>query len=587
MNITVPSLNTCLIFQGYGSLSAYEAGVFKTLYENLSHREYDKSLFDIIIGTGMGAVNAAIVMSHVIENKTWRGSTEKLIEFWNYISIESITGKGDLLYSPEKYGEINPHVATEEEVRRANAAKRGIQVGFPDVSSPYIKTDIKFPENIWQQFDLSPLRRSIERFVKFPIASSFENGEPRLLLTSVDVAEGVAVSFDSYKKQGGSRNSIYGNKDREHAISYDDGIRIEHIMACLSYPPLYPYEYIDNRIFCTAGILSNSLLRELIDQHKIFWKHRMISETLGKETCNDENAWQKIPGLEVYVIDLWSAKLNNIPRDFGEITNRLIDIMNHGKLKYDEKVALVITDYIDLTKRLIGFVKKNGVSDAELAGILNVEADSKFRDGGTRTYKDLIEDAFHIRNYNIKRIERKEYLNSISNQWADFTIATINALIKEGERDAAHDLISGIDRTLEIIDKVSGQIRERTGDRRISQSSLSVEQKGNVINIKEGEQIVGTITSEKLKQLDIKDQDLIGTYEESMISNFEIWKEAYPQLSLKDGMEKVKLKLQIKDVINTMCKDLKNISNYLQSLGIHIGDRYKQIEYICQEASNL
>ena len=42
-----------------------------------------------------------------------------------------------------------------------------------------------------------PLRRSLERFAKFPIATAQEENQPRLLLVAVDVADGIPVTFDS------------------------------------------------------------------------------------------------------------------------------------------------------------------------------------------------------------------------------------------------------------------------------------------------------------------------------------------------------------------------------------------------------
>jgi NTE family protein len=43
-------------------------------------------LFDIVAGTSIGAINTAVLVSHVVENKTWGGSAEKLVEFWEYLS---------------------------------------------------------------------------------------------------------------------------------------------------------------------------------------------------------------------------------------------------------------------------------------------------------------------------------------------------------------------------------------------------------------------------------------------------------------------------------------------------------------------
>ena len=42
------------------------------------------------------------------------------------------------------------------------------------------------------------MQDSIERFADFPIATKFEQNEPRLLVFSVDVAAGQTVTFDSY-----------------------------------------------------------------------------------------------------------------------------------------------------------------------------------------------------------------------------------------------------------------------------------------------------------------------------------------------------------------------------------------------------
>ena len=83
-----------LIFQGGGSLGAYEAGAYKAFYELASERDKnigreDQPLFNIVAGTSIGAMNAAVLVSYVKESKTWKGSAERLIEFWEYLSTES------------------------------------------------------------------------------------------------------------------------------------------------------------------------------------------------------------------------------------------------------------------------------------------------------------------------------------------------------------------------------------------------------------------------------------------------------------------------------------------------------------------
>jgi len=67
----------------------------------------------------------------------------------------------------------------------------------------------KEPFALWMVLDDAPLQSQIELFGGLPIATRFDKGEPRLLITAVDIAEGIAVTFDSYKKADGKRKTVY------------------------------------------------------------------------------------------------------------------------------------------------------------------------------------------------------------------------------------------------------------------------------------------------------------------------------------------------------------------------------------------
>ena len=64
-----------IIFQGGVALGAYEAGVYQAIVEKIIKNDKDggrnilahekKPLFDIVAGTSIGAMNAAIVVSSV------------------------------------------------------------------------------------------------------------------------------------------------------------------------------------------------------------------------------------------------------------------------------------------------------------------------------------------------------------------------------------------------------------------------------------------------------------------------------------------------------------------------------------------
>ena len=101
-------IQRALIFQGGGALAAYEVGAYAALYfwikkdllkENRKGEETNKNnnnIFDVIAGTSGGAINASIIVSHVLEKRkqkfdiedSWRGTLKKLLDFWNHISSD-------------------------------------------------------------------------------------------------------------------------------------------------------------------------------------------------------------------------------------------------------------------------------------------------------------------------------------------------------------------------------------------------------------------------------------------------------------------------------------------------------------------
>ena len=123
-SVDIPERERAFVLQGGGSLGAYGAGVYKGLYESLSKADTEKGkkrepIFDIIAGTSIGAINAAILVSYVVENQTYEGSAERLVDFWNYLSKESIT-ETNAFFRPwwNYWHTINREVASGEAARR-------------------------------------------------------------------------------------------------------------------------------------------------------------------------------------------------------------------------------------------------------------------------------------------------------------------------------------------------------------------------------------------------------------------------------------------------------------------------------------
>ena len=175
------NVNRALIFQGGGSLGAYEAGVYKAAKEDLS--DYFKSvgrenepIFHIVSGTSIGAINAALLVSYVKENKTWEGSGERLVEFWEYLSTQgSVENIPYFKAYWDSWHKLDRRVASGESARRYFSTKEFILKGVPKVFVPKTPVfDNRFfdPSNTWYIYDNRPLKESLEKFAKFPISTS-------------------------------------------------------------------------------------------------------------------------------------------------------------------------------------------------------------------------------------------------------------------------------------------------------------------------------------------------------------------------------------------------------------------------------
>jgi len=86
-NIAIPEKQRALVLQGGGALGAYEVGVLKVLcknlYESKESAKKEEPLFDVVAGTSMGAMNAAVLVSNVVnKNKTWEKAVKELESFW-------------------------------------------------------------------------------------------------------------------------------------------------------------------------------------------------------------------------------------------------------------------------------------------------------------------------------------------------------------------------------------------------------------------------------------------------------------------------------------------------------------------------
>jgi NTE family protein len=441
LNNSIPKKQRALVLQGGGALGAYEAGALTVLCKQLTDEDKGNSrkdgpLFDVVAGTSIGSVNAAVLVSNVVNRKkTWEEAAKELENFWidEKKGLSSTPDFSKWWWDEAKKQKI--FSASSEAARRHYSVKEYLRHGAPNVFSPLRpEPDFKFKDadNIWFVYDSSPLQNSIERYSKhennenLKIATSWNRREPRLLVISVDVAEGKTVAFDSYHTKA---------EDPENSLYEGDGITIGHVMASGTIPIFYKFREIGGRKFCDGGILSNTPFRELLQAHRNYW-NRVAGED------EDEN---EIPDLDVYIINVHPSKQDEGPSDLDAVKDRINDIsLSDRNSHYDQTVADLVTDYTELIDRLKELAKshfknkdESDLFQNEFESLLRTtEARSKGDTDEHRKYKDLLRGRFRLTK--VIRIEREGpeiYKDSISGKGADFTSETIRSLVEKGKGD--------------------------------------------------------------------------------------------------------------------------------------------------------
>jgi predicted acylesterase/phospholipase RssA len=357
--------------------------------------------------------------------------------------------------------------STAEAARRYYSAKQFHTLGTPNVAFGITPWSIfgKFfdlsdqsnllprPDN--KHFIYNSLKKTLEEFAHLPIKT--DKSQPRFLLVAVDVQTGDAVTFDSYEKPATysdvealkNKNesnderkhySEYGNEQSKHVILYDKGVGIEHILASGTFPNFFDYpkfkvEEDSEAIFSKrqhnfwdGGFRSNTPLREVIQAHRDYW-HKI-----------DTNEEDDVPDLEVYIADLWPSELKEAPISFDNdfVENRKLNLIFSDKTHYDEQVAEVVTDYIDLAKKLKNLAERSGASKDEIDHTLAERTHSKNRKGQTRMYKSLLEGRFRVSK--VVRIDHRDDGNEVANKIYDYSSKTIESLMKDGYCDALYEM---------------------------------------------------------------------------------------------------------------------------------------------------
>ena len=382
-------IENVLILQGGGSLGAFGCGVFKALCQ--------KGIkLDIVAGTSIGSVNAAIIAGG--KNVT---HTEQLLEeFWlelaeNFVDLDSFTPFSPYLEQLTANSRYFPSISQQsnnesermiEEYRNKaiksffSSAMFGNDKMFKARWRPeYAFTDPEYfqPAKWTYLYDLSPLAKTLERYIDYNKLKPDGNPNSRLIMTAVNVLTAEPLTFDSSRLK----------------------ITPKHILASCGYPAYnFPWVEVEKGIYAwDGGLLSNTPLREVIDSSPV----------------NDK---------EIFLVENYPKKINALPNNLAEVYHRTRDIIFCDKTLRTVAISKAITRYLRYIDELYQMIEDS----TDMTKVDKGELE-KIR----RKYKKYkIDTGAEIKG--VHYISRDEPVHSFYEN-ADFSPKAIRDSIKQGE----------------------------------------------------------------------------------------------------------------------------------------------------------
>jgi NTE family protein len=192
-----------LVLQGGGALGAYQAGV----YEALCGAGIEP---DWVIGTSIGAINAALIAGNTSEDRLPR-----LREFWKRVEQDSPFGN-------------------------FSTFARGIRAFFVPRPLPWGGTQARIGLDQASYYSTEPLRETLASLLSI---NALNSGGPRLTVGAVNVRTSRMRYFDSR----------------------DEKLGIEHVMASGALPPAFPAIRINGEPYWDGGVYSNTPIEAVLD----------------------------------------------------------------------------------------------------------------------------------------------------------------------------------------------------------------------------------------------------------------------------------------------------------------------------------
>ncbi len=203
-----------LVLQGGGALGAYQAGVYQAMHEAGVDPDW-------VIGTSIGAINAAIIAGNTRDK-----SLERLRELWDRVEQDDLFGPPD-----HWFGQLTRNMYT---------ISTGLPAFFRPNAMAFMSPHNRLGPEKAAYYSVDPLRETLSDLVDFDIV---EAGETRLTVGASHVSSSEMRYFDSR----------------------DEKLGLEHVMASGALPPSFPAVRVDGELYWDGGILSNTPVEAVFD----------------------------------------------------------------------------------------------------------------------------------------------------------------------------------------------------------------------------------------------------------------------------------------------------------------------------------
>jgi NTE family protein len=207
-----------LVLQGGGALGAYQAGVYEAMHEAGMEPDW-------LIGTSIGAINAALIAGNEPENRV-----PALREFWRRVAHKSIWHEWSVW---PRFLQSASYLTT------LTAGLPGFFVPNP---AAFLGPHVNLGADDAGFYSTAPLAATLGELLDFSLIA---RNKPRLTVGAAHVRTSRMHYFDSRAAE----------------------IGVKHVLASGALPPAFPAVRIDGELYWDGGILSNTPTEAVFDEN--------------------------------------------------------------------------------------------------------------------------------------------------------------------------------------------------------------------------------------------------------------------------------------------------------------------------------